>query len=365
MNLKGFTYPVLLLGFAFTSCILEEPLNAECDIVSFSLDNRYLVDQPTINNNEIVIIATDSLAISKDIETLAPVLTVTEGAKVVPESGTVRDFSKPEERTYTVYSQDGNWNKTYTIKIVPPEIPTYHSFDKNIRLSHFYEFIQEDKDLGYTFVWETANLGYRMTGMAKDHYAYPTVPEENGYIGSAVKLKTCDTGFFGNMVKMPLAAGNLFIGNFDVSNATSQPLKATCFGRPFKKVPFALKGWYKYKPGATFTDKDKKPVEGRIDECDIYGVLYESTEETPFLTGDNVLTHENIVALARIDEGTPTDEFKKFMLPFEYRKQIDAQKLAQLKYKLALVFTSSKDGAFFEGAVGSELIIDEIELICN
>ena len=33
--------------------------------------------------------------------------------------------------------------------------------------------------------------------------------------------------------------------------------------------------------------------------------------------------------------------------------------------KLGIVFSSSVDGAYFRGAVGSTLYIDEVELICE
>lgn len=41
---------------------------------------------------------------------------------------------------------------------------------------------------------------------------------------------------FGGLVGMPIAAGNLFIGSFDVNNAMSNPLQATKFGLPFRHV---------------------------------------------------------------------------------------------------------------------------------
>ena len=40
---------------------------------------------------------------------------------------------------------------------------------------------------------------------------------------------------------MPIAAGNLFIGEFDMTNALSKPLEATRFGIPFCYKPARLK----------------------------------------------------------------------------------------------------------------------------
>ena len=74
--------------------------------------------------------------------------------------------------------------------------------------------------------------------MAKSPIDYPTVRSENGYSGKCVKLETRDTGSFGSMVKMYIAAGNLFIGNFDVTKALAGQegaLKATTFGFQFYK----------------------------------------------------------------------------------------------------------------------------------
>lgn len=367
MIYKGLFLSLLSLAAITTSCIKDEPLNAECDIISFNLNSPYLVESPTVNNNQIILMATDSFSITGAINHVIPNITITEGATIIPAGGVERDFGNPDDCSYTVTSQDGQWSKTYTVKIIPPEIPTYHSFDEYSLFPNgkFYQFTQYDSDLGYTFLWETANLGFQMSGQAKTPYDYPTIPVEDGYAGNAVKLVTRSTGWFGQTFGMPIAPGNLFIGRFDVANATAKPLEATMFGRPFKKIPFALTGYYKYKPGAVVTDKNNKPIADRIDECDIYGVLYEATDDKPFLNGANVLTDENIVALARLEDGSEKEAFTGFTLPFIYKKEIDVEKLAQLKYKLSIVFTSSRDGAFFEGAVGSELIVDEVKLICN
>ena len=45
--------------------------------------------------------------------------------------------------------------------------------------------------------------------------------------------------------------------------------------------------------------------------------------------------------------------------------EIDDTKLQNGKYKLGIVLSSSVDGAYFRGAVGSTLYVDELELICK
>lgn len=164
------------------------------------------------------------------------------------------------------------------------------------------------------------------------------------------------------MVKMYIAAGNLFIGSFEVGQALNNAMKATRFGFPFFYYPLKLKGWYKYKAGANFSSKGEI-IEGRKDKCDIYGVLYETDDNVQFLDGSTSLTSPNIVALARNLDALPeTDNWKEFSFKFEPQngKSIDPNKLMKGIYKLGIVFSSSADGAKFEGAVGSTLYIDKV-----
>lgn len=80
----------------------------------------------------------------------------------------------------------------------------------------------------------------------------PTYQSTEGYEGKCLSLTTRETGDLGNRVGMPLAAGNLFIGTFNVVDALSNALKATKFGSPFEYIPTYLKGFYKFKSGNTF-----------------------------------------------------------------------------------------------------------------
>lgn len=209
----------------------------------------------------------------------------------------------------------------------------------------------------------SGNPGFELTKMAKTPEDYPTVQVNGGVDGGkCVKLETKDTGSFGSMVKMYIAAGNLFIGSFEVGQALSNAMKATHFGFPFFYYPLKLEGWYKYKAGANFSSKGEI-IEGKKDKCDIYGVLYETDDNVQFLDGSTSLTSPNIVALARNLDALPeTDSWKQFSFNFKPQngKSIDSNKLEKGIYKLAIVFSSSVDGAKFEGAVGSTLHIDKV-----
>ena len=56
-----------------------------------------------------------------------------------------------------------------------------------------------------------------------------------------------------------------------------------------------------------------------------------------------------------------TDQWTRFEMFFE-GKDADNKEVADNKFNLALVFSSSKDGAKFEGAIGSTLYVDEVEI---
>ena len=127
-----------------------------------------------------------------------------------------------------------------------------------------------------------------------------------------------------------------------------------------------MRGYYKFKAGYVYTDagtvqKDKK------DRFDIYAILYEADDNSFMLDGGSSLNSNKLVSIARFSEedAKETDTWTAFDLPFKAvnGKSIDATKLQNGKYKLSIVLSSSVDGAYFKGAVGSTLYVDELELI--
>ena len=153
------------------------------------------------------------------------------------------------------------------------------------------------------------------------------------------------------------------MGKFILENVLLNPLKATEFGRDIDRVPVRVTGYYKYRPGAVFTDKNKKEVPGRIDEADIYAVFYRNKDaqgKNVYLYGDDVLSSPLIVRKARVASLPPTNQWTRFEM-FE-GDDADEHILESKGYNLTLVFSSSKEGAAFEGAIGSELCVDEVEV---
>lgn len=387
----------LLLAVVMTaglsSCIKEEALNAEADITGVSLGaDSLLIRQPEIGNNEITIYANTRDSI------LAPQFTLTDGATIEPASGTERQFFKrvpnPDKtseddalpdsideatpQTYTVTSQDGKWKKTYTVRIANNATPSDFHFD-NIRY-YMYDADYDGKDDplfqifyekigGQQVDWGSGNPGVMITLMASNPKPtdYPTSQADDGVEGKCAKLTTVSTGALGVMFHSPIAAGNIFLGTFSID--MEDKAKSTHFGIPFFNTkPLSLTGYYKYKAGPTVTDKNMKPVSGAKDDFALYAVVFEVTKDVPYLDGTDTdrssTKSPNIVLKAELTDRKETDEWTKFTIPFEPMngKTFDINKMIQGKYSIAIIASSSKDGATFRGAVGSTLYLDEFHI---
>lgn len=379
-KMKKITGGLLIIAAApmLSSCIQKEPLNTECDIVAATLPQNELKDI-AINNTSVIMTVNNYVNITQ----LAPEFELTPGATIEPASGTMRDFSQPQ--TYTVTSQDREWHKNYTVSArFDTQISLNFSFE-NVKLiktyagGHYDEFydvsINELTQQADTMFWASGNSGFAMTNGSKGPATYPTYQSEDGHNGKCVTMVTRSTGDWGAMVKKPLAAGNLFIGNFNTSIAVQHPLLATEFGTPFFSSPLYVSGYYQYTPGATYQKPDANgklvDVPGKTDQCNFYAVFYERTDDMKTLNGENVLSESNpnILAVAQFsdEQRAATNGWVKFNLPFIYRegKKVDETKLANGGYGITIVMSSSIDGDFFAGAVGSTLLVDEVEISCN
>ena len=370
MGRKLFTLGLLLAVSLLASCIRDEALNTEADIEACTLDGNVL-EYSEITNDKVILY----LKKGTDRTALAPKFVLTAGARIIPESGTVRNFNLPQ--IYKVISEDGAWEKNYIIKAINSANNTndFHFEDVRMNKTGKYQiFFDANPMTGERVDWGSGNAGFALTGVGKTELDYPTYQHEQGYVGKCLALTTRRTGSFGEMADMPIAAGNLFIGSFDVKNALTNSLKATKFGVPWERVPVAVSGWYKFRSGDKFYERDltaphkMKEVPNRRDQFNIYAVFYESTEDMPTLDGTNYMDEQNpnIILTALIDQkdAVETEQWTAFRIPFVLRsgKKVDPEKLAQGRYNLALVFTSSKDGDKFSGAPDTTLLIDEVIL---
>ncbi|MDR0961133.1 MAG: PCMD domain-containing protein [Mediterranea sp.] len=369
MKTKVFVCSSLLL-VGLSACIRKEALNSEAAIDGCTGENV----QTAIINYE-----------SKKVDVYVNVSAALERLQlhfVLPEGATIEathaeegdgnnryDFSDgSHSRQFKVTAEDLHTQVNYDVNIIKASLPTYYSFETLSKETPYHILSEINKESGEMLNWSSGNPGFQLTNLLGAPDSYPTTQSVNGYEGNCVKLTTLSTGSLGASVKMPIAAGNLFIGNFDLLNALKDALKSTQFGVQFYKHPKALTGYYKYKAGTKYMDNGQE-IAGKKDRFDIYAIMYEAASNDFMLDGTNALTAAELVMVAQIpaSDAVETDDWKEFTLPFKLQsgKTIDEAKLRMGKYKLGIVFSSSVEGALFKGALESTLYVDEVRLECE
>ena len=370
----------LVMTTLCTSCFGDEPDGCEADIEVVTLHVSSPEDfffQATDSMQ--VVFSTDSVVTfavrgGADVSALSPVLTLSPGATVEPASGSTHDFSQGPV-IYTVTSEDGKWQRRYRVNVVPTMVTVtdtlrfdFEHYELETATQRYYMWHNTLPDGSLGNDWATANAGYRISMSTAAPMDYPTTPLAQGYDGAAVCLMTRDTGPFGRMANKRLAAGNMFLGTFDIRLAMSDHLHATRFGIPFADRPNTFKGYYTYQPGPTVQDFYGNPIAGRTDSADVYAVFYRNHDaqgNEVCLYGDDVLSSPYIVAVADIGYVKPTAEWTPWEVKFEYRADVDEEQLANWGYSLTIVFSSSAGGGDFIGAIGSRLCVDKVSLICT
>lgn len=351
----------------------------ECDILAAEVDASFapyfykttqmIVPDIASNESEIVFIVRSLLSLPKAVPVT---FQLTPGATISPENGSAQDFTAGPV-TYTVTSEDGAWQRQYAVSFREATLPmsqlSFEHFEAVVSQydanTSYHEFYEEGTGGERRNIWANGNPGVAIVNSGWAPEQFPTYATPDGYSGYGVCLNTQYAGALGALFGKPIAAGNLFLGRFIIENVLLDALKATDFGIPTDRVPLRVKGWYKYTPGPEFKDKEQHIVEGRIDEASIYGVFYRNTDEegnAVKLDGTNVLTSPYIVRRSQVASLPATDSWTQFEMFFEGEKA-EAEILEALGYSFTIVFSSSKDGDRFEGAIGSTLFVDEVEVI--
>ncbi len=392
--------PLMVLS----SCIKDELPNVDADILDIELDKDVIISKKIENDRITVFITPNSYG---DRTNIKPTYILSKGSRIIRGDDNY-DYSSAHE--IEVISEDGNWRKVHEVRIMDMAFPTEYYFEnwvENRNTSGVYEdcyerLMGENGNTSDLYIWASGNLGYRITGKGpnpSDYPTYKTLSQGDAHNGSyAAVLETRYVGAIGQ--GSPLAAGNLFIGEFSGKgiNIMKQQMKATRFGMPFNKKPKSLKVWFKYKSGGVISiynengdiigtrttdndNSDNKQNTGSKDYAAIYAVMFDNVKAKELYNGKNYLDGSTILsspaevgrAILTDDDkyGTPTNEegypneyvYKE--LPFTYPSSIDESRLKNYEYSIAIVFSSSYYGAEFQGAVGSKLWIDDVILECE
>lgn len=370
----------LTASFAFfTSCSSDdvEKHSSEIHLESTTILNasELLAQDPIIKNDTVRYV----LKHLPDDFYFAPEFTLSAGTKIKPESGTERDFSQPQK--YTLTSEDATQDKIYTVVFKANEKLAYTYSFENVQLinkeeetatqrsSPFQKFYEIDQEGRQNMIWASRNeeISFAMENFIEGEVVpedYPTFQTSAGFSGNAAELVTKKTDSLAPKSASSLIAGKLYIGDFNHKVDSTQQDELIKLGKPYKfeHPPVAIKGYFKYKAGADFENNsgDTDLVE---DRWDAYAVLFKKTESENYLPGDFNFNDDRIVSVAKLDDEQriEAEEWTAFEMLF---KRFDNQGFdPKADYRYTIVFSSSKEGDRFNGAEGSRLAVDEVQLI--
>ncbi|MCX8530761.1 hypothetical protein [Chryseobacterium luquanense] len=100
---------LIIAYFSVVSCIREAPLNPEADIEEFKIDGQFLSSSTIIdqaNSKILIYLKLDAYQSGVSLS-----LNLSQGATIIPASGTLVKFDQPV--FYTLQSESGENQKTY------------------------------------------------------------------------------------------------------------------------------------------------------------------------------------------------------------------------------------------------------------
>ena len=345
--------------------------SSEAKITGFTFDSDVVTEQPVIDDEK----GTITFKVSKDAANealiLLPSITVSEKAVVTPASNVKQDFSNNKKVEYTVTAEDGTMKK-YSVFISGTNKVVVYDFE-----DWTVDETQTTPEYQYPIAvggWASCNQAvvfikgfgaFAQPNPITYNGPFPINKTEEAHGGNyAAELVSIDTTGSDNMLgqKVPkVTAASIFLGTFVATNALKDPMTTTLFGIEYTEKPLLVKGFFKYTPGTEFYNSNGVLEPDTKDECALSAVLYEVEDvKKETLDGNNIYTSDKIVASA-VYTNTGTSEYTPFELKLEYKK--DKEYDPNKKYKFAVIFSASKDGAAYNAAVGSRLLIDDVTIV--
>lgn len=363
-NILRNVLPVMLILLG--SCIDEHHFGK----YNLAKINAFAVESQvgTVNIDHDALVITVLIDETADITKLKiNTLEVSSFASVSPAEGEIVDFSVIVP--FTVTAEDGS-QQIYTViaKRSQAEIQLNNSnFQDWYEVTGSKKYYEPGISKDIT-IWATGNPGVVTLGAPNVN---PSGSAENVY----ALLKTVELPL-GAVLGQGIGAGSMFTGFFKLN--ISNPISSAKFGTPYSARPKSFKIKYKYSPGTVMKDGKLNNLPNAKDSCDIAITLTDRSVEPYkqvavgwFRSGKNITEWETITLDFKY--GTITS-------PASYEEPKDVYILDNGKERLvpvvygtgnekpthiAVIFASSHRGDFFEGAPGSELFIDDLELVYN
>ncbi len=349
---------ILILILLFGSCVKEDYFgySESGNIKSVTISNQ--ASNAVINEDSLTVVI--EIPGGVDLTSLVfQELTLSSFAKADREVGDTIDLS--DAQNIIVIAENGTEYVWTITAYVASETPQLDNADFNEWYKTSSGYYEPGADAAST-IWGTGNPGTQLLG------TLATVPEDLGDGNMAVHMETLDNGKLAATFGAPIAAGSIFTGFFNADNIdVSDPEAAIDFGTPFVGRPSKMRFKYSYVPGEENTDK-KGNVLTYSDACDIYAYLeiriggeiqrlatawFRSDVEQDSFKEQEVVFYYGALA----------DSLPEYMFP-ENDEFVGADSVSiMLPTHITFVATSSFDGVNFAGAVGSVLLLDDLEMV--
>ncbi|MCY1721652.1 PCMD domain-containing protein [Prolixibacteraceae bacterium Z1-6] len=260
-----------------------------------------------------------------------------------------------------ITAEDGSQHHWSTESFIASATPQLSNWDLNLWYKTASNYYEPGADAAST-IWGTGNQGTQILNKLA------TIPEDLGEDNYAAHMETLDNGALAGTFGAPISAGSLYTGVFNSDNLDpSDPEAAIEFGTPFTGRPKGIKVKYSYAPGPVNKDK-KGNVLDYGDACDIYALfeirLGGKTERLATAWFRSEAVQENLSSLEiPVTYGELDNSFPEYMRPVDHGFVSTDSASFVLPTHITFVASSSFDGASFAGAIGSILIIDDVEMI--
>ena len=295
-----------------------------------------------------------------DLETISiQTLEISSFAKADKQTGDVLNLTDPQNIVIT--AEDGSIH-TWTIQaFVASVTPQLDNGDMNQWYKTATDYFEPGADAATT-IWGTGNPGTQILNKLA------TIPEDRGNGNLAAHMETLDNGKLAATFGTPISAGSIFTGVFNSDKLDpSDPQAAIEFGTPFAGRPDKLRLKYSYQPGAENKDKSGNVLD-YSDACDIYALLevrLGGTVQrlaTAWFRSSEVQAELTPLELS-FTYGELDNTFPDYMKPVDHGFVGADSASFILPTHITFVASSSYDGANFAGAIGSMLIIDDVEMV--
>ncbi|MBS2101101.1 PCMD domain-containing protein [Carboxylicivirga sp. A043] len=356
-NILTIVFPLLAIVL-IQSCIKEDyfGLSPYGNIKDIVVSNQASNAKILTDSNKVIVEIPGGVDLS---EIQIQSINLSSFAESDKKVGDILDLNTPQNITIT--AEDGSIHLWEVESFVASVTPQLANGDFSLWYKTASDYYEPGENASNT-IWGTGNQGTQILNKLA------TIPEDLGADNLAAKMITLDNGKLAGTFGAPISAGSIFTGVFNPDNIDpSNPQAAIEFGTPFVGRPEKIRLKYSYVPGDENKDKTGNILD-YPDACDIYALLeIRLGGKTERLATAWVRSSETQEALTTLEipfiYGELDNSYPDYMLPSDHGFVSADSASFVLPTHITFVASSSFDGANFAGAIGSTLIIDDVEMI--